>query len=249
MARLELAEPGRWVMKGAMVLEVRLGDRARFTRDLDLVARSVNDPTHIGDLLRLGLAQDVAGDGFSFRLGQRTELDVDEVDLPTWRFRLDADLAERPFDATHIDVVMRAGEIGLTERVQLPDRLGFAEIGTTEVETINRQQHFAEKLHAFTRSYQGRPSSRVRDLPDMLLLIEDGLKSSAELHRVVATVFDLRGTHPLPRQLPAMPETPWRAGYARIAQELQLAEQNLDGAIQQLQSFWNSVLASRQGEE
>jgi hypothetical protein len=39
MARLDAGEPGEWVVKGGMVLEWRLGGRARATRDLDLVRR------------------------------------------------------------------------------------------------------------------------------------------------------------------------------------------------------------------
>ena len=38
LVRLELGAPGRWVVKGGMALEMRLGDRARSTRDLDLGA-------------------------------------------------------------------------------------------------------------------------------------------------------------------------------------------------------------------
>jgi hypothetical protein len=39
MARLEAGHSGEWVVKGGMVLEWRLGGRARATRDLDLVRR------------------------------------------------------------------------------------------------------------------------------------------------------------------------------------------------------------------
>lgn len=39
VARLQSAEPGRWVLKGGMALEVRLHDRARLTKDLDLGLR------------------------------------------------------------------------------------------------------------------------------------------------------------------------------------------------------------------
>lgn len=37
--RLQRAEPGRWVLKGGMALEVRLGDAARLTKDIDLGLR------------------------------------------------------------------------------------------------------------------------------------------------------------------------------------------------------------------
>ena len=37
--RLERSAPGQWVLKGGMALEVRFGDRARATKDLDLAFR------------------------------------------------------------------------------------------------------------------------------------------------------------------------------------------------------------------
>jgi predicted nucleotidyltransferase component of viral defense system len=36
IARLEHSEPGLWVLKGGMALEVRLQDDARLTKDIDL---------------------------------------------------------------------------------------------------------------------------------------------------------------------------------------------------------------------
>jgi hypothetical protein len=39
LARLQVAEPGLWVLKGGMAFEVRLRDDARLTKDLDLGTR------------------------------------------------------------------------------------------------------------------------------------------------------------------------------------------------------------------
>jgi hypothetical protein len=39
VARLHAAEPGCWVLKGGMALEVRLRDDARLTKDVDLGLR------------------------------------------------------------------------------------------------------------------------------------------------------------------------------------------------------------------
>ncbi|MGQ0744994.1 MAG: nucleotidyl transferase AbiEii/AbiGii toxin family protein [Acidimicrobiales bacterium] len=39
VARLEAAQPGRWVLKGGMALEVRLRHDARVTKDIDLGLR------------------------------------------------------------------------------------------------------------------------------------------------------------------------------------------------------------------
>src|SRR6266511_2414609 len=43
LVRLEHDMPGHWVLKGGMALEVRLGDRARSTRDLDLAVRQAGE--------------------------------------------------------------------------------------------------------------------------------------------------------------------------------------------------------------
>ncbi|MCY4369647.1 MAG: hypothetical protein OXF41_09585 [bacterium] len=39
VVRLDLAEPGTWVVKGGLALDVRLGSRARASMDLDLGLR------------------------------------------------------------------------------------------------------------------------------------------------------------------------------------------------------------------
>ncbi|MHB8341224.1 MAG: nucleotidyl transferase AbiEii/AbiGii toxin family protein [Mycobacteriales bacterium] len=58
-ARLEVAEPGCWILKGGMALEVRWRDRARSTRDMDLVVRH---PPRIGAAAPAALAQPLAED-------------------------------------------------------------------------------------------------------------------------------------------------------------------------------------------
>jgi hypothetical protein len=51
------------------------------------------------------------------------------------------------------------------------DWLGFAGIGSTAFAAIATEQQFAEKYHAYTSRDESRPSSRVRDLVDMVLMI------------------------------------------------------------------------------
>ena len=67
IARLQAAEPGRWVLKGGMSLEVRLGDEARLTKDLDLGLRSqIESGTVLHELLVDALSADPHGDKFEF---------------------------------------------------------------------------------------------------------------------------------------------------------------------------------------
>ena len=36
LARLLLHQPGKWVLKGGLALQLRLGERARMTKDIDM---------------------------------------------------------------------------------------------------------------------------------------------------------------------------------------------------------------------
>jgi hypothetical protein len=62
----------------------------------------------------------------------------------------------------------------------MPTLLDFAGLDDLLVEAVDRRQHFAEKLHALTRDYGDRPNTRVKDLPDLLTLIERGLEPDEE---------------------------------------------------------------------
>lgn len=64
LVRLERASPGTWVVKGGMALELRLGGRARTTRDLDLSVRANAVLDEVHTLLVDALIEDPDGDGF-----------------------------------------------------------------------------------------------------------------------------------------------------------------------------------------
>jgi len=55
VTRLQRAEPGPWVLKGGMALEVRLGDNPRLTKEIDLMLLHEHELLHAS-----ALAQDVA---------------------------------------------------------------------------------------------------------------------------------------------------------------------------------------------
>ena len=78
--RIDAAEPGRWVVKGGMALEVRMPDRARTTKDLDLGLREDGiAAADLRDRLIDALATDPDDDGFTFAVGPATELSPDEA--------------------------------------------------------------------------------------------------------------------------------------------------------------------------
>lgn len=243
LVRLELGMPHRWVVKGGMALEIRLGDRARSTRDLDLALRDAHaDGPAVRELLIDCLSVPWEEDGFDFRVGEPTTITLDEAGRPGWRFPVDTRMAGRRFASVRLDVVARDDEVSKTQRVALPGVLDFAGLERHEVEVVDPAQHFAEKVHAFTRTYGNRPNTRVRDLPDMVLLIDDGLEPTAELLAIVSRLFVARADTALPVELPGPPPF-WRENYPALAAELDVSAKTLDEAMAYVRMFWATLLS------
>jgi hypothetical protein len=240
LARLEHESPGIWIVKGGMALEVRLEDRARMTRDLDLVARMDGGLVELSELLRESLAADPDGDGFEFRLDRAAPISSDEAGQPGWSFSIEARLDGRRFSSVLLQIVLRENEVTGTIRAKLPSALSFAGFEPVEVELVDPPQHFAEKLHAYTREYGERPNTRVKDLPDLVILIEQGLDADAAF-RAAEHVFRVRETHELPQEL-ADPPAGWEPRYARYVDELDVGARTSDEAIALVRGFWREAI-------
>ena len=169
----------------------------------------------------------------------------DEAGHLGWRFAVDTRLGGTTYASVRLDVVARADEIAATRRVMLPGIFDFADLPRHEVEIVDPQQHFAEKIHALTRSYGDRQNSRVRDLPDLVLLIEDGVTATPGLRAIVSHVFDQRGTHDLPKEL-SDPPSSWRDTYPATARDMDVTAATLDEAMALVRAFWASLISTNQ---
>src|SRR5690606_10447169 len=69
LARLIQVQPGQWVLKGGVALQLRLGEKARMTKDLDVLA--FTEPQEITKRLREAGKLDL-GDWFSFEIADPT---------------------------------------------------------------------------------------------------------------------------------------------------------------------------------
>lgn len=243
-ARLATDPAGGWVLKGGALLEFRLRDRARMTKDLDLATRSENpDGEEVRDRLIETLAVDVDGDGFVFQVARPAPLAPDGGGRPAWRFSVEARLAGRLFAGIRLDVAARGEELAGTEMLLLPNTLAFAGLPARSIEAVDRRQHFAEKLHALTRDYGDRSNTRVKDLVDLVLLIESPLDPDASLVAVVRHVFAARATHSLPIRIESPPAS-WAQLYPDIASGLTRTAPEFVSALATLQAFWTAALTA-----
>ncbi len=243
LARLARSRVASWVLKGGMALEIRLGDRARGTRDLDLALRDVS-PEDAGcewvrSLLVEALTEDPDNDWFEFRVLDDRPIMTREAGQGGWRFRIHALLAGKTFERVRIDVVAGVAEAIDPERLRLPGVLDFAGISAVEVDVVDRREHFAEKLHALTRP-RDRPNTRVKDLADLVLLIDSGLEAEASLWTITERVFANAGIHEVPDSIKDPPEF-WREPYAQLAGDLELSALTLAEAGSTLRTFCSQL--------
>jgi Nucleotidyl transferase AbiEii toxin, Type IV TA system len=240
LARLGEADPGMWVVKGGLALEMRWPSLARTTKDLDLATRlAAPDGDALHEHLITALARDTDGDRFTFVIAPPKHLRSDQAGRPGWRFTVRSELAGREFASVTVEIVQRMEEIAETDTMVAPNSFAFADIPPRTVEMVSAAQHFAEKLHALTRDY-GRANTRVRDLVDLSLLIErGGLVPSSVLH-AARTVFAARDEHELPAAI-SDPPVDWAAPYESLALEIGIRAKTVPEAMRALRAFWQDM--------
>ena len=241
VTRLQRAEPGRWVIKGGMAMEVRLHDAARLTKDLDLGLREPDvDPEDLRERLIEALSRDDDGDGFVFAVAVPSRMMEDGGGHLTWRVAIEVQLAGRRFGSIKLDVSPRAHELDATDTVTLPNALDFAGFATVDVEIVDVHRHAAEKLHGMLRDFGERENSRVRDLADLMLMLDAKLLSPTPLAAVVMEVWAERDAVAPPAAFPDLP-TSWPARYERLAAENDIDPRSFDAAAEQAEALWGEM--------
>ena len=212
LARLAATAPDRWLPKGGFALDLRLAGRARATKDIDLDWREAG--AELLDVLLDAIDHD-AGDFFVFSI-ERSGALADRV-AGGQRFRVSASLAGRGFEIFPLDVASRAEPMLAADTLTTADLLAFAGLGPVRVPVLPLERQVAEKLHAYTRTYEGdRPSSRTKDLVDIVLIAELAALDAAKLWIAIETTFTTRGTHRIPEKVPR-PQRDWATPFSELA--------------------------------
>jgi hypothetical protein len=234
-----------WVLKGGYALEMRFHE-ARSTRDLDFSVRAgVGSLPRAGgtDALREHLqsaAQVRLPDFFSFIVGEAM-MTLEQAPEGGARFPVDGRLDGRTFVGFHVDLGVGDEIIEPLDELVGEDWLGFGGIGPAVASVLSKEQHWAEKLHAYTRPRTGAANSRVRDLLDLILLVERGSLSLDRIRLAVEATFVRRGTHPIPDDL-LPPPREWARPFAALVAECGL-DQTLDGTYDRIREVWAAVRA------
>jgi len=145
---------GLFATKGGIAMELRMGDRARATRDMDLVLR--DDPQRLADLLDDGLREPYGR--FSFRRGAISDLPprphVKKVRIQigfAGRVLCSAQLEVAPLDTGDEEFVAVAGPSLAPVGLKGPDL----------VLVLAERWQIAQKLHALTEQFSDGVRTRA----------------------------------------------------------------------------------------
>lgn len=236
-----------WVLKGGYALELKFAT-ARTTKDIDLgldrLPGSGDDLNQrAGELLTViqDKATQAASDFFEFVIGEPM-LELEAAPYSGARYPVEAMLDGRTFAKFHLDIGTGDVQREPVELIQPRDWLAFAGIPAPTFPSISREEHFAQKLHAYTLPRSDRPNSRVKDLVDLALLIDHGGIDYERLRLDVLDTFARRKTHEVPVVLAPPPDF-WQPIFSKIAAECGIAP-DIEEQYEKVQRFY-AVLSLR----
>jgi hypothetical protein len=226
----------RFIVKGGVALELRLHDRARATKDIDIVLQDTD--ADLARTLERALTAD-AYQGFTFRRKREPLL------LENRTVNMEFAVSYRGGAWTGIVVDVARAEPGESEiewvrAIPLTDVFGVT--GPLELPCLPLRLHIAQKLHGMTLPPRaGKRNERFRDLID-LLLMEELVTDYAGLREACESVFRTRRTHDWPPTLDVPPH--WIEPFARLAAELDLPVSDAQGGMVRVQAFVERIISA-----
>jgi predicted nucleotidyltransferase component of viral defense system len=241
LRRLLFVAPNRWVLKGALALDFRLAGMTRATKDIDL-GRDDDEQAAIQDIIA---AQQLELDDFFTFAAARTDELGDTDEFSAVRFHVTAQLAGRTFEQFVVDISFADSLSWTPDTIHTTSLLSFAGIEPLALPAITLPQHLAEKVHAYTRTYgrAERPSTRPKDLIDILLIEGSAMIDAATLRRALEQTFEERNLQALPAKLPPPPDS-WADPYRRLAETVDV-ESSLPDAFERAAAFLDPMLAGK----
>ncbi|MFO8175102.1 MAG: nucleotidyl transferase AbiEii/AbiGii toxin family protein [Longimicrobiales bacterium] len=226
----------RFTIKGAVALEMRLPERARATKDIDLVIDGA-DEDDLAAVLREALREDYQD--FSFRVkGEPYVMPNNAVQV-----EVAMDYRGRSWSTVQVDLSKREGEATEVELVDALELKPFGLSTPSALPCLSLRYHIAQKIHAMTQpaAEEDASNERFRDLADVLLL-RQLVEHLPAVRAACVEVFAFRGTHGWPPALE--PPAFWEGLYAELAAGLELEEKTLKDAVREARAFIEAIDAT-----
>jgi hypothetical protein len=239
LARLFRDPVTGWVLKGGIAMIARL-QIARHSADVDLAA-ALGSPHDALVALRIAAAIDL-GDFFTFGFDQPRSM-VQGID--GIRVAAQAWLGPRSFERFGVDLVTTTVVTGIVERADPILDLGIPGLVRPSYRLYPLVDVLADKFMGIIERHGERPSTRFRDLVDIVLIARSQMVDAAALCAALVSEGRRRELA-LPERFDIPDHALWEAGYRTVAQEVPgVPERTLAAAVVTAQRLFDPVLDGR----
>lgn len=227
----------QWVIKGATALLARRVS-VRHTVDLDVYrAGAIAD---VERLLRHAVALDI-GDWMTFEVGPAVQIHA--AGAQAARAKVETFISTKLWCAFQVDLV--AAGIELTGHPDPVRPLTDIEILASPRKTWQAYplvDHIADKVCAILERHQGQPSTRYKDLVDLVAIVQHATVAASLQSKALVKEGRRRGLS-LPRTFNVPDRQMWGQGYrAEARRTTGLAETDLDSALAAVVPFLDPIL-------
>jgi Nucleotidyl transferase AbiEii toxin, Type IV TA system len=231
------AEPSKGLLlKGGVAMELRLGIKARATKDVDFVFHGSVDA--LVEDLDEAFAEPYSG--FSFERGEPKEI----RDTGSYRFDVKLFFGEKRQSWQTLQIEVSPAELDPAEFDEVP-AIGIEDFGLAGPESVlclALRYQIAQKLHACTERFEGgKENDRSRDLIDLILL-RDLVEDLAAVREACVKTFERRGKHDWPPELTI--EASWPETYAAEAKRYEFETETVEEAAELVRAFIAEIEAT-----
>jgi hypothetical protein len=162
-------EDSEWVLKGGTGMLARIPD-TRATKDIDLLANGYTLDESLSALRRLA-AIDLE-DHFRFEYVSHTDSIAgdQQPDTDGYRVTFQAFLGIKKLSDIRVDLVVAVEDLTHVDRVEPANRIGRLRLVTFPYRLYPIERQIADKVCATIDEYSNRPSSREKDLVDLVVI-------------------------------------------------------------------------------
>lgn len=223
-----------FVTRGGVAMELRAGEKARVTGDVDLVLRG--DPESLLAHLDASLANDY--EEFSF---ERNEPQPLELRPHVHRIRVKVAFRTKPFMTLIVEVAPVEADGDEIEEIAAHDLSTIGLDGPDIIPVLAVRWQIAQKLHAVTEPplRPGGENPRYWDLIDLQLLQAPTGENLAPVKDACQRIFTARGQQSWPPQITTYPD--WSDRYTTMANSLDMPITDLNEAVEAIHTLIHAI--------
>ncbi|WP_419848020.1 nucleotidyl transferase AbiEii/AbiGii toxin family protein [Candidatus Poriferisocius sp.] len=243
LARVFISDPESWVLKGAAGLLARIPTRARHSMDVDLYFQGSVEAIVEG---LVEAAEVDLGDYFTFDIELAHKIAGHNSGI---QVKITAYIGDVMFVGFRVDTVIATNMTGTPESVPALCPINVDGLRTSVYRTYPVVDHIADKHAAMIATYgDGVPSTRYRDLVDLVLIAATQSINAKALHNALMSEYQHRNLCP-PAEV-TLPSPDWVDGYAAAARQApNFAYPTAQAGLKIVKAMLDPILAGRTSGE